>query len=331
MKKVLTTVAVFFALALTACGTPSTTSESKGEESQPSQTSSAHTHKWGDWTRVKEPTCTEKGQEKRTCDCGQEQTRDVAAKGHTWVEDATKAVAATCATPGKKVSKCSVCNETKEEDIPTLEHKWVATNATPREETGFATLNQFKCDYGDHYALRFSASDFDEAATLAACGLEAKDTTVYPELNSSGSHSGSIRLRLAENKGGTEALGTHVIYKIKLNAAVENASLEFEIDPKSGYDVPVFDYVSNDDQQGYRKINGELKLTEKRYGLRVNGTEIDLGADKYGDVNGGSKLWFDWNVKLNLVAGENTIDVYCLGGYRAYIYNFQLTNLPVGA
>ncbi|MBR6252673.1 MAG: hypothetical protein IKR04_02395, partial [Clostridia bacterium] len=43
-------------------------------------------HDWGDWTRVTNPTCTTKGQDKRVCrrDSSHVETRDVAALGHNW-------------------------------------------------------------------------------------------------------------------------------------------------------------------------------------------------------------------------------------------------------
>ena len=47
----------------------------------------------GEWTTVKEPTCTEGGEQKRICkDCGETQTQAIPAKGHT------AGVAATCTT-----------------------------------------------------------------------------------------------------------------------------------------------------------------------------------------------------------------------------------------
>ena len=201
---------------------------------------------------------------------------------------------------------------------PVHEHNWEKT-ADNAEEAGFAKTAKYKCKDNEHYALRWSAKDMNEEASLAACGLTAKDNTVYAEINAD-----NIRLRKAENDQGTEALGTHVVYKVKAAAAMQNVGFEFEATTKSGFSVPVFDYVSGDQQQGYiKKADGTLELTTKRYGLRVNGAEVTLGEDLYDDVDG-EHGWWNWNVKFNLQAGENTIDVYCLGGYRAYIENFQL-------
>jgi len=52
-----------------------------------------HKHSYGDWKTEKEPTCTEKGKKKRTCSCGNEETEEIAAKGHSfedgWTTDST--------------------------------------------------------------------------------------------------------------------------------------------------------------------------------------------------------------------------------------------------
>lgn len=328
MKKLLTTMALFAALALTACGgnQPAEESSAAGKSSGKPASTSKHTHtadenapyKWDDNNHWQE--------------CKDGDGGKVGTKAHTFEEDTTKADAATCEQAGKRYLKCSVCGYEKVEETGKLPHNWARTEKAATEIEGYAKTEQYKCSYGDHYALRFSAQEMDEALSLEACGLTAKDSSIYSEVNTSGSHAGSIRLRKAENDGGTEKLGTHAVYKVKLGAAATNVDLEFEIDPKDGFDVPVFDYVSNDSQQGYiKKADGTLELTTKRYGLRVNGVDVELGQDLHGDVNGGSHLWFNWNVKMNLQEGDNIIDVYCLGGYRAYIYNFQLAGLPANA
>ena len=84
-----------------------------------------HEHSFGEWTVTTAPTCTEKGIETRTCECGETETREVAALGHT--EEVIPAVAATCTEDGlTEGKKCAVCGETlvAQEVIPALGHSW---------------------------------------------------------------------------------------------------------------------------------------------------------------------------------------------------------------
>ena len=75
---------------------------------------------YGEWTVTKEPTCTEKGEEHRVCSvCGHEETREVAAKGHSWEEEWTIDVEATCEHEGSQSHHCSNCDEKK--DVTVIE------------------------------------------------------------------------------------------------------------------------------------------------------------------------------------------------------------------
>lgn len=47
----------------------------------------AHNHEWSSWKQTKAPTCTEKGEQTRTCaTCGETQTEAIGALGHNWQE-----------------------------------------------------------------------------------------------------------------------------------------------------------------------------------------------------------------------------------------------------
>lgn len=93
-------------------------------------------------SEAKAPTCTEKGVEARTCSCGDKQTRDVVAKGHTAGEWKT-VKASTCTVAGEKAQICSVCGATiKTESIPALGHTygaWTVTTAPTCTEKGVET------------------------------------------------------------------------------------------------------------------------------------------------------------------------------------------------
>ena len=84
-----------------------------------------HEHSFGDWTVTTAPTCTGKGIETRACECGETETRETAALGHT--EEVVPAVPATCTETGlTEGKKCAVCGETlvAQEVIPALGHSW---------------------------------------------------------------------------------------------------------------------------------------------------------------------------------------------------------------
>ena len=89
-----------------------------------------HTHAFGEWTQAKAPTCTEAGLERRTCRCGEEETREAAATGHTEVTDPAEETS--CTAPGKtEGTHCSACGQvlTPQTEIPMLPHTEVVSPA----------------------------------------------------------------------------------------------------------------------------------------------------------------------------------------------------------
>ena len=67
-----------------------------------------HEHEWSGWTVTTEPTCTEKGEETRSCACGETETREVAALGHDYEAVVT---APTCTEKGYTTYTCSRCGD----------------------------------------------------------------------------------------------------------------------------------------------------------------------------------------------------------------------------
>ena len=109
--KFLGVIGLALALGITACGGGGNKSSSK------------HTHNWGDYVTVKEATCTEDGQQERTCkDCGEKQTKTIKA-GHKWGEWQTVAEA-TCQAEGSRKHVCTVCNAEESEVIEKTDHTW---------------------------------------------------------------------------------------------------------------------------------------------------------------------------------------------------------------
>ena len=112
-------------------------------------------HTYGEWTTVKEATCTAAGEEKHTCSvCGHEQTRPIPATGHHWKDngDGTHTCPDCGATEGQPVNTNSAL-ELRVVDAEGMNQPFtVSQNGTLRTYTGAydtATLT------GDLNTLRY--------------------------------------------------------------------------------------------------------------------------------------------------------------------------------
>jgi hypothetical protein len=164
--------------------------------------------------------------------------------------------------------------------------------------------------------LRWNAKDFDTAES---------DTELEVGSDNIRFKSGKV-----ENKNGAASVGSHIVYKVFVKDAVRNAGLAFRIKNTNGSSgtAPVFKTISGDSSLGaIDNGDGTYTTATHRYGLKVNGEEYFLGDDDYGNQSGKTD-WFDWPTQFPLKAGVNTIDVFAYAGYRANMYEFQLTGLP---
>lgn len=76
------------------------------------ESTTAHTHNFGEWEVITEPTCTEIGIKVRECDCGVFERIKIPAIGHNW--DAGKITKkATAQSDGEKVYTCLNCKAIK--------------------------------------------------------------------------------------------------------------------------------------------------------------------------------------------------------------------------
>lgn len=81
----------------------------------------SHTHEFGEWELDSEPTCTEPGQEKRTCECGQVELKELEALGHE--EERIIQSEPSCSQEGQANISCSRCGELlRTEAIPKTNH-----------------------------------------------------------------------------------------------------------------------------------------------------------------------------------------------------------------
>ena len=199
----------------------------------------------------------------------------------------------------------------EEPENPEHVHQYGNEKAGSLEKDGFTTVDVYNCKDNDASALRWDAKNYDKDLSNA---IEAAASD------------GSIRFDHAQGKGGETDKGGHLVYKIDSPVAAKDVELQFYIQAHS-QNVAIFDAVANDSGAG-KDVDADGKYTvtpTKRYALYVNDTRIELGDDPGAST---AKAWFTFPCKFDLNKGENKIEIVCLGGYRAKMYNFQLAGLP---
>lgn len=156
MKKALSLIlALVLCLSLCACG---------------------HTHEFGEWTTVKEATCTEDGLKERSCPCGEKESEAIAATGHQFGEWTT-VKEATYMEDGLNERVCQ-CGEKEEEAIP---HKTALLSCPcfdingiyideSKEEKGLSTVYLF-------YTL--TAEETNLTATQLLIDVVVNNTNTY--------------------------------------------------------------------------------------------------------------------------------------------------------
>lgn len=98
-----------------------------------------HTHSWGEWEIVKNPTCTEKGAKKRVCGCGAEETADIDKTAHDF-GDWTIEENADCTKSGKRSRVCRDCNYEENEIIPQGKHVYTKYGSNENEHWGICEV-----------------------------------------------------------------------------------------------------------------------------------------------------------------------------------------------
>lgn len=118
-----------------------------------------HVHEYGEWQVTKEPTCTEKGEEKREClNCDEDETREIPALGHDWSEELYYKV-----KDGKLYSyrKCNRCGDTDDEKEVSG-----AKIATP------STLTQLLGEAAENDAVYLGEGDYTQDIEISKKGMK---------------------------------------------------------------------------------------------------------------------------------------------------------------
>lgn len=303
-RKFFTSIALFFALAITACQPAQRSNDNNSEEAPVSESKpveSNHKHKYGDWTQVKAPTCTEKGSQERVCECGDKQTKDIDALGHDW-DEGTVTTPATCSTPGVMTFHCkrAGCNETKTEEIK-ADHVWgEATPVTGGD--GEVDYNVFTCTVcNTAKKIEFVAKN-----SKATVNGSLKSDSQFPDY-----------LKLSSN-------GNSVTYVLNSTIA-GNAKI---------YMRGVMDYWhdGNNENQARNFFSGK-NSQDGNFELKVNDTAVDYSWSKDityedmlpGEAQGSYSPLGDALVgDCAIVSGQNTIVFTRTESYNMLIKDFVI-------
>ena len=122
MKKILVLALILMCVfAIASCDNSQNDAPNGSSSGDTNPVTDAHVHEYGEWSIVKNSTCSVKGEEERICSCGAKETQYIDTLAHTEVIDS--AVMPTYTSEGKTEGKhCSVCNEVivRQESIPKL-------------------------------------------------------------------------------------------------------------------------------------------------------------------------------------------------------------------
>lgn len=128
-------------------------------------------HDWSEWQRTAEPTCTEAGEDSRSCGrCHETETRSVEALGHDYQAVVT---APTCTEGGFTTYTCSRCNDSYVSDqVDALGHDYAITvmrDATIAK-TGRMGVSCSRCDFDEFVVLpKLSEEDYTLSNNTATC------------------------------------------------------------------------------------------------------------------------------------------------------------------
>lgn len=168
-KSIFTTLIVFAALALTACGASSGGGEWKSnstkhwhENGDKKTDEAAHTFE-EDKSKAVAPTCSAEGKKVEVCKvCGFVKESKVNKLAHTYGAWTNKD-GAYCG-PSEREHECSVCHAKESEALPIVQHTWVETGTVAEGDGGHA-YSLVKCSVCQKEGLMVAVIDSDVVFT----------------------------------------------------------------------------------------------------------------------------------------------------------------------
>ena len=164
-------------------------------------------HDWGEWIERTSPTCTEDGEETRTCkDCAHTESRILSKTGHNFCEWTT-VTAATCTETGLEKRTCTVCGHEETQEIAALGHDWEGefTIDIPAtcEEAGSKSIHCIRCGEKKDITV-IPAIGHNYIWTVTTAPTEAEDGTEIEICQNDNSHTRETRIAYATGTAGLE-------------------------------------------------------------------------------------------------------------------------------
>ena len=312
MKKLLTTLALFAALTLSACGAKPAEGESKpADASTQKPASSKHEHTF-DETRWEN----DETQHWHPATC--EHTSQKGSKAnHDFEEVTAEYVAPTCSQPGKKVEVCKVCQFRKETTL-LAEHDLQPVEHAQGEGEVAETIK--KCSKDAYYQIEFDAAD--AAATLNVTSDRKSD--------------GYVKLSKQVDSNNTTA--SYIEWKFYSPVALTgrfwiditgNTSNYWERESKTGAQALYYTYDDSTTKINTWKNKVELNGAEVDFEnatYPVDGVDVKFGELMYSDfgelVSGtGARISVPMPT-MTLNEGTNTLKFTRLTGYAFNMFKF---------
>lgn len=316
-KKLFTSFALFFALAITSCAGPARKSgESNAEETPASEssasesTSSKHTHTWSQWDVTQAYPCVE-GTKTRTCSgCGKTETETVPAGEHVWGE--VVQIDAPSCKEGRGTRTCSQCGKVENVPIaPVSDHSWGPSTITHTAGEGEVTETFETCANCGYTRISWDAHDANKETNVS--GFDTTSGKVG-KLNSNGDY---VQYKVWTPSAMKARLWVHCTYQTSQQAtkADRTSNQAAWYNRKSGeegwkFEVKVNDQVINQNEQ--KVINNDNEA-------------IDMNMAVYEDFWNAttSEGVLGW-IEVDFQNGVNTIKITRTTGYTVLFVDFAL-------
>ena len=133
--------------------------------------SKTNNHSWGSYEIKTNPSCTQAGEEKRSCkDCGHTETRAISPLGHSFTNP-TVTKQPTCTESGEESGKCTLCGQTTAQSIKPLGHKF----------SNWSDLKAPTCTDGGIQERKCTVCGAVETRNTSALGHDFENPTVIKE------------------------------------------------------------------------------------------------------------------------------------------------------